>query len=110
MILDKTKCNNCEAVQLVKRESNKCLKCGKIGVLQDIMQDYCKGEPFIVVTPYDIVNDHTGIKTQIKEWETKIDNINKQLSTVFEESTLGDIRLIQDELDGISDEMMSINL
>lgn len=59
---------------------------------------------------YSLKKDHADIKAQIKEWETQIDDINKRLTTVFEESTLGDIRPIQDELDSISDEMMSINL
>ena len=71
----------------------------KIQVLQ-------KGEE----TTYDLKKDHAGIKAQIREWETKIDNINRQLTTVFEELTLGDIPAIQEQLDDISHEIMSINL
>ena len=68
------------------------------------------GVPEFKETEYDLKKDHEGIKAQIKEWETKIDDIFRQLNTVFEESTLGDIPKIQEQLDDISHEMMSINL
>lgn len=59
---------------------------------------------------YDIKKDHASIKQQIKEWELKIDNIIEKLDVVFNDSTLGDIPILQQELESISDDMCAINI
>lgn len=53
---------------------------------------------------YDIKQDHTDIKQQIKEWELRIDYIIGRLSAT-------DVKTeIIDDLEQITNEMMSINI
>ena len=59
---------------------------------------------------YNLKQDHKAIKQQIKKWELEINSIQKALYPVYNDSTLGDVPLLQKRLEVLSHEMMAINI
>ena len=59
---------------------------------------------------YNLKQDHKAIKQQIKKWELEINSIQKALYPVYNDSTLGDVPLLQKRLETLSHEMMAINI
>lgn len=59
---------------------------------------------------YNLKTDHKNIKKQIKEWETEIDICIVALEKVATETEIEDIKKVLDTLEGLSDEMMAVNV